>query len=56
MSDAWVLASAGTSPEIVAPLNRALNESLQTLKLSEALAQFNRWAAFHSHSIHDASA
>jgi tripartite-type tricarboxylate transporter receptor subunit TctC len=41
--DAWtgVLAPAGTSPEIVALLNRVINESLQTTEMREGLTRFS---------------
>jgi tripartite-type tricarboxylate transporter receptor subunit TctC len=41
--DAWtgVLAPAGTSPEIIATLNRVINESLQSSEMSEGLARFS---------------
>jgi tripartite-type tricarboxylate transporter receptor subunit TctC len=41
--DAWtgVLAPAGTSPEIVATLNRVINESLRSPEMNEGLARFS---------------
>jgi tripartite-type tricarboxylate transporter receptor subunit TctC len=41
--DAWtgVLAPAGTPPDIVATLNRAINEGLQTAEMKEGLARFS---------------
>jgi Tripartite tricarboxylate transporter family receptor len=48
MSDTWtgLLAPAETAPEFVATLNRAINKCLQSPEMSEAVAQFNRWAGF----------
>ena len=48
--DAWtgVLAPAGTSPEIVAALNRVINECLQSTEMSEGLARFSGIAKISS--------